>query len=80
MTAGAAFDGPFILAGGLDKAGAHQALSEGRADLVAMGKAFLANPDLVQRMRQDAPLNAPAADTFHTPGAKGYTDYPTLAG
>ncbi|ROZ79760.1 alkene reductase [Ramlibacter sp. WS9] len=76
----AAFDGPFILAGGLDKAGAQQALSEGRADLVAMGKAFLANPDLVERMRLDAPLNAPAADTFYTPGAKGYTDYPTLAG
>ncbi|KQW61767.1 alkene reductase [Variovorax sp. Root411] len=76
----AAFDGPFILAGGLNKASAQQALREGRADLVAMGKAFLANPDLVDRMRQDAPLNAPTPDTFYTPGAKGYTDYPTLAG
>jgi len=76
----AAFDGPFILAGGLNKASAQQALSEGRADLAAMGRAFLANPDLVDRMRQDAPLNAPAPDTFYTPGAKGYTDYPTLAG
>jgi N-ethylmaleimide reductase len=76
----AAFDGPFILAGGLDKATAQRALTEGRADLAAMGKAFLANPDLVDRMRQDAPLNAPAPDTFYTPGAKGYTDYPTLAG
>lgn len=76
----AAFDGPFILAGGLNKASAQQALLEGRADLTAMGKAFLANPDLVERMRQDAPLNAPAADTFYTPGPKGYTDYPPLAG
>jgi N-ethylmaleimide reductase len=76
----AAFDGPFILAGGLDKASAQQALSEGRADLAAMGKAFLANPDLVERMRKDGPLNAPKPDTFYTPGAKGYTDYPTLAG
>jgi len=76
----AAFDGPFILAGGLDKASAQTALSEGRADLAAMGRAFLANPDLVERMRQDAPLNAVAPDTFYTPGAKGYTDYPTLAG
>lgn len=76
----AAFDGPFILAGGLDKASAQQALSEGRADLTAMGRAFIANPDLVDRMRQDAPLNAPAADTFYTPGARGYTDYPTYAG
>ena len=76
----AAFDGPFILAGGLNKASAQQALSEGRADLTAMGRPFIANPDLVDRMRQDAPLNAPAPDTFYTPGAKGYTDYPTLAG
>jgi N-ethylmaleimide reductase len=75
-----AFDGPFILAGGLDKASAKKALSEGRADLTAMGRAFIANPDLVERMRQDAPLNAPAPDTFYTPGAEGYTDYPTLAG
>lgn len=76
----AAFDGPFILAGGLDKASAQQALSEGRADLIAIGRPFIANPDLVERMRQDAPLNAPVPDTFYTPGAKGYTDYPTLAG
>ncbi len=76
----AAFDGPFILAGGLDKAGAQQALGEGRADLAAMGRAFLANPDLVERMRRDAPLNAPAPETFYTPGPQGYTDYPALAG
>ena len=76
----AAFDGPFILAGGLNKASAQQALREGRADLTAMGRPFIANPDLVDRMRRDAPLNAPASDTFYTPGAKGYTDYPTLAG
>lgn len=75
----AAFDGPFILAGGLTKASAEQALSEGLADLAAMGRPFIANPDLVERLRQDAPLNAPAPDTFYTPGAKGYTDYPTLA-
>ncbi|MGJ7490580.1 alkene reductase [Variovorax sp. ZT4R33] len=76
----AAFHGPFILAGGLNKASAQQVLSEGRADLTAMGRPFIANPDLVERMRQDAPLNAPAPDTFYTPGAKGYTDYPALAG
>ena len=75
----AAFDGPFILAGGQDKASAQQVLSEGRADLVAMGRPFIANPDLVERMRQDAPLNAPDPTTFYTPGAKGYTDYPALA-
>lgn len=74
----AAFDGPFILAGGLDKAGAEAALNEGRADLTAMGRAFIANPDLVERLRHDEALNAPDAATFYTPGAKGYTDYPAL--
>ncbi|WOI45333.1 alkene reductase [Acidovorax sp. BLS4] len=76
----AAFDGPFILAGGLDKAGAERALEGGLADLTAFGRAFIANPDLVERMRQGAPLNAPDPATFYTPGAQGYTDYPALAG
>ncbi len=74
------FSGPFILAGGFDGASAERALREREADLIAMGRAFLANPDLVDRMRQIAPLNAPDPSTFYTPGAKGYTDYPTLAG
>ena len=52
----------------------------GKADLVAFGRPFLANPDLVKRMKADAPMNAPDMDTFYTPGAKGYTDYPALAG
>ena len=52
---------------------------KGEADLIAFGRPFLANPDLVERMRVDAPLNAPDMSTFYTPGAKGYTDYPTLA-
>jgi N-ethylmaleimide reductase len=76
----AAFSGPFILAGGFDKASAQQALVGGHADLIAMGRAFLANPDLVDRMREDRPLNAPDPSTFYTPGAQGYTDYPALAG
>jgi N-ethylmaleimide reductase len=76
----AAFSGPFILAGGFDKASAQQALVGGHADLIAMGRAFLANPDLVDRMREDRPLNTPDPSTFYTPGAQGYTDYPALAG
>ncbi|NHZ98506.1 alkene reductase [Massilia sp. CCM 8734] len=72
----AAFDGPFILAGGFDKAGAEQALASGQADLVAFGRAFLSNPDLVERLRADAALNTPDAATFYTAGDKGYTDYP----
>ena len=72
----AAFEGPFILAGGFDKAQAEQTLTSGRADLIAIGRAFIANPDLVQRLRRDTPLNAVDPQTFYTPGDKGYTDYP----
>ncbi|AUB79779.1 alkene reductase [Candidatus Thiodictyon syntrophicum] len=72
------FDGPFILAGGFDRATAEAALAEQRADLIAFGRPFLANPDLVERMRVGAALNAPDMATFYTPDAKGYTDYPAL--
>jgi N-ethylmaleimide reductase len=75
----AGFDGLFILSGGFDHASAEQALLDKRGDLVAFGRSFLANPDLVARMRKDAPLNAPDMATFYVPGAKGYTDYPALA-
>ncbi len=75
----AGFDGLFILSGGFDHASAEQALLDKRGDLVAFGRPFLANPDLVARMRKDAPLNAPDMATFYVPGAKGYTDYPALA-
>jgi len=73
-----AFTGLFILSGGFNHGSAEQALRERRADLVAFGRPFLANPDLVARMRQDAPFNAPDMATFYVPGAKGYTDYPVL--
>ena len=75
----AAFNGPYILAGGFNRASAEAALAAGQADLIAFGRPFLANPDLVERMRSDAPLNAPDMATFYTPGEKGYTDYPTLS-
>jgi N-ethylmaleimide reductase len=75
----AAFKGTFILAGGFDRASAERALEAGQADLIAFARPFLANPDLVARLRTNAPLNAPDATTFYTPGAKGYTDYPALA-
>jgi N-ethylmaleimide reductase len=74
-----AFKGPFIAAGGFDAASAEQVLASDEADLVAFGRPFLANPDLVARMKAAAPLNAIDMDTFYTPGAKGYTDYPALA-
>ena len=74
-----AFDGPFVLAGGFDAASAERVLASGQADLVAFGRPFLANPDLVARFKTGAALNPVDADTFYTPGAKGYTDYPALA-
>ena len=74
-----AFRGPFILAGGFDRASAQRALAAGQADLIAFARPFIANPDLVARMRTDAPLNAADQKSFYTPGPKGYTDYPALA-
>ena len=74
-----AFNGPFIAAGGFDAASAEQVLARSEADLVAFGRPFLANPDLVARMKAAAPMNDVDMDTFYTPGAKGYTDYPALA-
>lgn len=74
----AAFKGTFILAGGFDRASAEAALAEGRADLIAFGRPFIANPDWVARMRSGAAGNDLDMSTFYTPGPKGYTDYPTL--
>ena len=54
------------------------ALKAGDADAVAFAKLFLANPDLPDRFKQNAELNAWDMDTFYTPGPKGYTDYPAL--
>ncbi len=68
----------FILAGGFDRAGAEAALREGRCDLVAFGRPFLANPDLITRLERGLALNPPDFATFYTPGPKGYTDYPAL--
>ena len=61
-----------------DKADAEDALAKG-ADIVAFGRTYIANPDLVARLRQDAPLNKLDKDTLYGGGAKGYTDYPTLS-
>ena len=73
-----AFKGLTILAGGFDRASAESALDEGRADLIAFGRPFISNPDLVERLQANAALNAPDMNTFYTPGSEGYTDYSTL--
>lgn len=72
------FKGTYLMGSGLDKAKAEQVLESNQADATVFGGAFLANPDLVERFKQNAPLNAPNKDTFYSPGAEGYTDYPTL--
>ena len=63
---------------GYDKKLADEALADG-VDLVAFGRPYIANPDLVERLRKEAPLNTPDKNTFYGGGAKGYTDYPALA-
>jgi N-ethylmaleimide reductase len=75
----AAWPRTFILAGGFDRASAEAAVRQGKADLVAFGRPFLANPDLVARLERELPLNAPDFTTLYTPGPKGYTDYPSAA-
>jgi N-ethylmaleimide reductase len=72
------FKGKLILSGGYDAKRAESDLAAGKCDLIAVGRPFLANPDLVARWKTNAPVNAPDMDTFYTPGAKGYTDYPML--
>jgi N-ethylmaleimide reductase len=69
--------GAWMVNNSYDKALAEQALTEG-ADLVAFGRPFIANPDLVERLRRNAPLNAVEKATLYGGGAKGYTDYPAL--
>lgn len=72
------FSRTLILSGGYTCRSAESDLVAGKCDLVAVGRPFLANPDLVIRWKTGAPLNEPDVDTFYTPGAKGYTDYPAL--
>lgn len=72
------FNGPYLVGGGLDQAGAETLIANGSADAAVFGTAFLANPDLPERFHQGAALNAPDKATFYTPGEQGYTDYPAL--
>lgn len=74
----AAFEGTIILCNGLTPETAAAALDNGFADLVAFGRAFLANPDLDVRIKEGATLNVPDFSTLYTPGDAGYTDYPVL--
>ena len=71
--------GAWIVNNGYTKELAEQAVASGQADLVSFGKLFIANPDLVYRLKNDLPLNEPDRATFYGGGANGYTDYPTAA-
>jgi N-ethylmaleimide reductase len=71
--------GAWIVNNGYDGAMAAQAVQSGAADLVAFGRPFISNPDLVARLRSHAPLAALNRDTLYGGGAAGYTDYPALA-
>lgn len=78
-----AFGGVFIANQGFTAETAAQEIDAGNADAVAWGKLFIANPDLPERLRTGAPLNAPDASTFYAaPGSdrtRGYTDYASLS-
>jgi N-ethylmaleimide reductase len=73
------YRGVLMVAGGFDRDTAEEWLAKGRADLIAFGRRFLANPDLPLRLRLRMPLNADDPATYYGGGSKGYTDYPSIA-
>ncbi|EOQ60929.1 hypothetical protein F935_03266 [Acinetobacter calcoaceticus ANC 3811] len=72
------FNGVWIANENLTPESAKRILHDGEADAVSFGKAYIANPDLLQRLEQDLPLNELQPTTLYAKGAEGYTDYPTL--
>lgn len=73
-----AFNHTIIYCNGFTAETAEAKLQDGSADLVAFGRSFLANPDFMRRIKENAPLNETDYNTLYTPGEQGYTDYPTL--
>lgn len=72
------YSGAWMTNNGYDLALAQKVLAEGKADLIAFGRPFISNPDLVERLRTGAPLNELKRETLYGGGAEGYTDYPVL--
>lgn len=72
------YKGTLVINSNFDQKSGNQVIEEGLADAVAFGKPFISNPDLPERFAENAPLADWDQDTFYTPGAKGYTDYPSL--
>jgi N-ethylmaleimide reductase len=75
----AQYRGVLMLAGGYNRESAEDALASGRADIIAFGRPFIANPDLPERLRGDLPLNPADSTTFFGGDAVGYIDYPALS-
>jgi 2,4-dienoyl-CoA reductase-like NADH-dependent reductase (Old Yellow Enzyme family) len=75
-----AFTGPLVLNSDFTLARAQAALDAGEADAITFGRPFLANPDLVERLRRSAPLNPDVMETWYSQGPEGYIDYPALEG
>ena len=72
------FKGLYVANNLIDRETALELRRTNAADLVAFGRPFISNPDLVQRLHLDAPLTAAKHETFYGGGAEGYTDYPFL--
>lgn len=72
------FKGPLALNQDYSLEAGQRDLDSGLADAIAWGRPYIANPDLVERFRQGAPLNPPNPKTFYSKGPEGYTDYPAL--
>lgn len=73
------YKGNLIINAGFTQESGNKVIEDGDADMVAFGVPFIANPDLAERFAQNAKLQEPQKDTFYTPGAEGYIDYPSLA-
>jgi N-ethylmaleimide reductase len=73
------YPGTLILNSGINAIHGARLIAEGAGDLVAFGRDHIANPDLAERIRLDAPLNAPRPEYFYGASATGYTDYPALS-
>ena len=74
----AVYPGVIVGAGGYTAEKAETLIEQGLIDAVAFGRSYIANPDLVERLKKNAELNEPQPETFYGGGAKGYTDYPVL--
>ncbi len=72
------FKGAYIANDGFTRESAGRVVADGYADAVAFGQLYIANPDLVERLRINAPLNSVNADTIYSNDGTGYNDYPTL--